>query len=383
VPERIVVSGVGPAGPEARERLEPSSAIAAGARLLARWGNTWPSARHLEIGGDLSRLFEAMDGVDGQVGVLASGDPGFFGIVRALGERYGRSMLEVHPAPSSVSLAFARLGLSWDDAVVISAHGRELDVQALRRAPKAAVLTGPECGPEMVGEALAGLDRQVAVAARIGEPDERTEEVDLEGLITKGPWPEPNVVVVWRRGSEFGAKGRAWAASEERFAHRAGMITKSEVRAVALARLGPGPGVVMWDVGAGSGSVAIEAALLGSDVWAVERPPAEELRANAPGAPGVRVVEGEAPGILAGLPDPEAVFVGGGGVVVVGACARRKPDRIVVTLASVDRVAPARDALLGYEVEVTLLQAWRGADLGGGLRLAPQNPVFLVTGEIR
>src|SRR5205823_6499161 len=119
------------------------------------------------------------------------------------------------------------------------------------------------------------------------------------------PWPEPNVVAVWRPGAEYGAKGRRWGASEERFFHRAGMVTKSEVRAVALARLGPGPGTVVWDVGAGSGSVGIEAAALGADVWAIERPPAIELRANAEGVPGVCVVEGSAPDALAGLPDPD------------------------------------------------------------------------------
>lgn len=373
MPERIVVT----AAPEAG----PAELVAGGRRQLERWGHLFPNSRQVEIGGDLATLFESIDAAHGRVVVLASGDPGFFGIVRCLGQRYGRSVLEVHPAPSSVSLAFARAGLSWDDAVVLSAHGRPLDVGALRRATKAAVLTGPECPPEAVGAALEGFDRVCMVGARLGGPDEMVAEVDPVGLVAKGPWPEPNVVVVWRPGCEYGVKGRRWGAAEASFVHRGGMITKSEVRAVALARLGPGPGTVVWDVGAGSGSVAVEAAALGADVWAVERPPATELRANATGVAGLWVVEGEAPGVLSDLPGPDAVFVGGGGPSVVAACAARGPARLVAALAAVDRVRPSAEAMDGYRVEVSMLQAWRGADLVGGLRLAPVNPVFLVCGE--
>ena len=370
-------------GDDARPDLVAGAGvIAGGVAALARHAPA--SARRIEIGGDLVPFLEALAAQDGDVVVVASGDPGFFGIVRALGERFGRDRITVHPAPSSVSLAFARLGMPWDDAVVLSAHGRPLDTGALRRAAKAAVLTGPGCPPEAVGAALQGLDRRAAVAARLGSPEESVDEVDPAGLEAKGPWPEPNVVVVWRPGCEYGPKQARWAASEGRFAHRDGMITKSEVRAIALARLGAGPGVVVWDIGAGSGSVAVEAAGLGADVWAVERPPATELEANAGAVPGVAVVVGEAPAALDRLPLPHAAFVGGGGPAVVAAVAARRPARLVVALAALDRVAPVRDLLTGdgYFVDVTLLQAWRGADLAGASRLVPQNPVFLVCGHL-
>lgn len=168
------------------------------------------------------------------------------------------------------------------------------------------------------------------------------------------------------------------------------MITKFEVRALALARLGPRPGDLVWDVGAGSGSVAVECARLGAAVTAVERTPdgVGRVRANA-AAHGVdvRVVHGAAPAVLAGLDEvPDAVFVGGGGrelPSIVAECARRARRSVVVALAALDRVPAAREALLGagLDCDGVLLQSSRLAPLPGDVtRLAATNPVFLLWG---
>jgi precorrin-6Y C5,15-methyltransferase (decarboxylating) len=168
------------------------------------------------------------------------------------------------------------------------------------------------------------------------------------------------------------------------------MITKAEVRALALARLGPRLGELVWDVGAGSGSVAVECARFGAAVVAVEKSAdgARRVRANA-AAHGVdvRVVHGAAPGALAGLADdPDAVFVGGGGADlpdVVAVCARRARRTVVVALAALDRVPAARAALTaaGLDVDGVLLQSSRLAPLPGDVtRLAAANPVFLLWG---
>jgi precorrin-6Y C5,15-methyltransferase (decarboxylating) len=219
-------------------------------------------------------------------------------------------------------------------------------------------------------------------------------------------WADPHVVLVL--GEPPGACGvqvpgsRAdnqpaaapaggWALPEDRYTYRDGMITKSEVRALALARLRPRLGQLIWDVGAGSGSVGIECGLLGAAVVTIDADPVacEQIRRNA-GRHGVdvRVVHGIAPGALHGLPVPDAVFVGGGGPQVVAAVSGRPgelgPDRIVVALAAVDRVQPCVEALRhnGFEVEGVQLSASRMVDLpGGSLRLAATNPVFLLTGE--
>ena len=181
-----------------------------------------------------------------------------------------------------------------------------------------------------------------------------------------------------------GIGDEGWALGEEAFEHRDSMVTKPEVRALALARLGPRPGILVWDVGAGSGSVAVECARFGAAVIAVERDPAQCARvaANAKRHRAeVRVVAGAAPEALDGLPDADAVFVGGGGLAVVAAVAARRPARIVLALAAVQRAGQAAELLgeAGYQVDGTLLQASRLAPLPDGThRLAAANPVFLL-----
>ena len=170
-------------------------------------------------------------------------------------------------------------------------------------------------------------------------------------------------------------------------AHRDGMVTKSEVRALALARLAPRIGTLVWDVGAGSGSVAVECARFGAAVIAVERDPRQHtrIRANARRhAVDVEVVAGEAPAALTDLPDADAVFVGGGGPLVVTAVAERGPARVVAAIAALERVGPTCEALAaaGYAVAGAQLQASRLTSLPGGAhRLAATNPVTLVWGE--
>ncbi len=188
----------------------------------------------------------------------------------------------------------------------------------------------------------------------------------------------------WLAGGHGAPAG--WALAEEEFDSRDAVMTKAEVRALALARLGPGPGMLVWDVGAGSGSVGIECARFGAAVIAVERDAVrcERIRANASRhGTDVRIVPGEAPAALQNLPDPDVVFVGGGGTTVIEAATARRPARIVVALAAVERAGPAREALAaaGYATGGALVQAARLAPLPGDVhRLAATNPVFLVWG---
>ena len=394
--------------------------------------------------GPLRPALDALAAHDGDAVVLASGDPGFFGIVRALRER-GLDCA-VLPATSSVALAFARAGLPWDDAVVVSAHGRELRaaVNVCRAYPKVAVLTGPGQGPAEIGAALAGWPRRLLVAEDLGGPGERLTEC-TPAAASQRTWADPNVVLslgpgphrqphrpssrsprspsdtsairdgpnlpahaprsvswppaggpvrdhglgsaqqphdheeggrpsglrglvnhtgpsgpgssapgpgwCWPLGSGIGDEG--WALGEEAFEHRDSMVTKPEVRALALARLSPGPGLLVWDVGAGSGSVAVECARFGAAVIAVERDPAQCARVTANAwrhRAEVRVVGSAAPEALEDLPDPDAVFVGGGGLAVISAVAARRPARVVVALAAVQRAGPAHGGARGRRV---------------------------------
>ena len=372
--------------PRAVAAVEGADLVVAGRRHLdALCG---PRRRTLAIEGDVVAVVAAVADEPGDVCVLASGDPGFFGIVRPLAARFGRAQLDVHPAPSSVALAFGRLGLPWDDAAVVSAHGRQLHDAAriVTREPKVAVLVSPDNPPQLLGEALLALEAQhehAAVCSRLGLADEVVQEVDLPTLAA-GEWDPLSVVVLWSGSGVAEAKSLAWGLPESSYEHRAGMVTKAEVRAVAISKLGlPGRGV-LWDVGAGSGSVAIECASLapGLEVHAVERSPADvgriEVNAAAHGV-AVSTTTGTAPAALATLPDPDRAFVGGGGPAVLEAVLDRlRPGgRVVAAFAALDRAAAA-EARLGSLVQLSVARGERLPD--GGLRLAAQNPVFLVWG---
>lgn len=193
---------------------------------------------------------------------------------------------------------------------------------------------------------------------------------------------------------------RALGLPDEAFAQKRpirGLITKSEVRAVSLYKLGLRRSSIVWDVGAGSGSVALEAAVIASDgkVYAVERDAEclEMLRYNIVrlGPANVAAIEGEAPHALDALPAPDCVFVGGSGgrladILKCAAERLREHGRIVVNLAAIERVSQAQICLesLGFEVELTMISASRGRPLpDGAMRLAAENPVFIVAAHRR
>ncbi|HEX7277726.1 MAG TPA: precorrin-6y C5,15-methyltransferase (decarboxylating) subunit CbiE [Acidimicrobiales bacterium] len=377
-----------PVGDAATAALASAALVAGGRDQLAAVADLLaPHTRTVVVGAGLGALDEvAAD--PGPAVVLASGDPGFFGIARALAARIGADRLVVHPAPSSVALAFARLGLPWDGAVVRSCHtgGAARVAAEVARAAVAAVLTGPDAPPEAVGAALLALGahhRLVVVATRLGEPGEQvTRCTDLADLAA-GTFDHRSVVIVAHpAAAKTPALGGRPVAD---FAHRASMITKPEVRSVVLGKLDLPDRGVLWDVGAGSGSVAVEAALAapGLRVIAVERnhDDAERVLANAAALGAlVDVAEGAAPAALADLPAPDRVFVGGGGLDVLDACFRalRPGGRLVATFAAVDR-AVAAHRLLGHLVQVGVDRAEVLPD--GGVRFAADNPVFVAWGD--
>ncbi|MER5434796.1 precorrin-6y C5,15-methyltransferase (decarboxylating) subunit CbiE [Streptomyces sp. NPDC002588] len=399
----ITVFGTGTGAPPGPDELAGAELVVGGRRHLD--AVRLPDAAERIVLGPLAPALDAVaeyDAKDRAVAVLASGDPGFFGIVRVLAERFGPERLDVRPGVPSVAAAFARIGLTWDDAVVVSAHGRaaRTAVNVCRAHPKVAVLTGPGAGPAELGAALAGSGRVLVVASALGDPArERVERVSPAEAARRDWGTAVSVVLCLDEARALGpvrtlagggGRPAGWALAEDEFAHRDSMITKFEVRALALARLGPRPGDLVWDVGSGSGSVAVECARLGSAVSAVEKSPdgVARIRANARAhGVDVQVVHGTAPGVLAELDDPDAVFVGGGGrelAGVVGECARRARRTVVVAMAALDRVPAARAALsdAGFAVEGVLLQSSRLAPLPGDVtRLAATNPVFLLWGN--
>ncbi|MBB5955618.1 precorrin-6Y C5,15-methyltransferase (decarboxylating) [Saccharothrix tamanrassetensis] len=272
----------------------------------------------------------------------------------------------------------AQAGRSWESvtAVDASVHGLRHALNVCRARPAVAV-AGAD--PAELARGLAGWRRTLTVADESG-----LSTVDPADAVVRR-WVSPGFVLCVADGGRTADGGRVpavdgWALPDDDFAHRDGMVATAEVRALALSRLAPRPGVLVWDVGAGPGSIGVECARLGAAVVAVEQDPVQCVRiiANA-SAHGVDVRVVESPlGEASDLPRPDAVFVGGGGPDVVRQCARVGAARIVVATPDLERVVPARDALLeaAYEVEGSQLSAAR---LTGGTLLAV-NPVTVLWG---
>lgn len=346
--------------------------------------------------GGRARLVENLRGHDGPAVVLASGDPGFFGIVRAL--RAGGLTPRVVPAPSLVQRAFGAIGRPWDDAAILRADAQNLRavINVCRARPAVAILTGPGAGPREIGAGLHGWPRTLVVVEDAGSPAERLSTVDAEevgwrdwrrtDLVLCLREPETTPSTCWYAGGEPTPPAGGWALPETAFHHREGLLPGREVRAVVLSQLAPRPGTLVWDIGAGSGSIAVECARMGAAVLAVERHPGQCVRLIANIAAhnvDVCVVEDSAPGVFGMLPEPDAIFVGGGGPQVVAACTDTGASRIVVALTGLDGFAASRDALVagGYAVDGCQLAVSRLVQPEGGpSRLIGTGPVLLLTG---
>ncbi len=400
-------------GADALAELAAATLVVGGARHLAAVPVP-EGARTIRVGA-LEPALDALSRHDGNAVVVASGDPGFFGIVRRL-RAGGLEVARVIPAISSVAAAFAAVRLDWDDAAVVSAHGGASgSTRTLRRSvnaclahPKVAVLTGPRATPRDLAKALlaAGLkagDRVVWIAERLGTDEERVLSYDLAEAAESAA-EDPNIVLFlapiavresagWLAGARAGGvtagDSSLWPLADDEFEHRDGQITKLETRTLVVSLLGPKFGHLIWDLGAGSGSVGIECARRGAAVLAVERDAesCERIRRNSAkhGGTGLYICAGDAADHAARLPDPDAVFIGGGGMDVLRTVLDRRPPRLVATFASLERASSVLPHLAGhgYKADGILQQASRFTPLPDGThRLAAQNPVFIVWGEL-
>lgn len=400
IPVQVVGVGAGPADLSAAQAqvIAQAQVLAGGTRLLEMFGAH--QAPRLTLAYNLdSWLGEVAAAAQAQrVVVLASGDPGFYGVAAKVVAHLGADNVVIHPGLTTVQTAFARLKEPWQDARVVSLHGRDQGSgedalwPALAQAKRVAVYTDPAHTPDALARLLRARGQEhwrLAVLEDLGADNERVGEYSLDeaaGLrfsplnlvvLKRLAWPEP-----LRLG-----------LPEEAYAHEAGLITKAEARVLALAKLELAPGQTLWDLGAGSGSLGIEATLLvpGGRVVAVERVPerAAQIEANRArfGAASLEVVAAELPGALASLPDPDRVFVGGGGPalgeIIAKAC-RRLPSGgvLVAALVLLGSLEAARGALAtaGLETEITQVQISRDAPLGADLYLKALNPVYLVKG---
>lgn len=409
-PPPLHVAGLSPgslaASDVVRGLVAQARVLAGGRRLLAAFpdfaGERVPVAGPLDA--VLDRLARARDQGE-PVLVLADGDPLFFGLGARLLERFGPQALVFHPAPTAVQVAAARLGLPHAEVPAVSLHGRQDPgplLAALSWPGRAFVYTDPAHTPAAIGRMLADLDPgafALTVLEDLDTPEERIRRLSPAQAAGLEFSPLNLVLAEWlgrpdRLSGPPPFPPLALGLPDRAFAAEKGLITKGPVRAAGLAALGLLPGSVVWDVGAGCGSVAVEAAALArrGRVFALERHPGrlEMIRENVRrfGAWHVAVVPGEAPGAWAGLPAPDRVFVGGGlgrspGVAAAAFEALRPGGVLVAHCVLLGSLEAARRTLAdqGAEVSVTMIQACQSGPLAGDLRLQAQNPVFIVRAE--
>jgi precorrin-6Y C5,15-methyltransferase (decarboxylating) len=335
--------------------------------------------------------------------LVSSGDPLFYGVARYLCDRLGKDQFEVVPHVSSMQLAFARIKESWEDAYLTSLSGRPLEsvIDRIRTAEKVGLFSSDEYPPSRVARELVdrGIDYfRAFVCENLGSPDERVTQAELADLATLDFNPL-NVLILIRKPNRPDRASRAsrhrlFGNPDDAFAQtlpKRGLVTQAEVRAMALAQLDIRAGSTVWDIGAGSGSVAIEAAQLASEgrVYAIEPEPSDfallQANSEAFGVPNVYPVLGRAPEILATLPEPDAIFVGGTGrqvdQVLTAAYARLcQGGSMAVHVATIEGLSAAYQTLkvLSGRVSVWNVTISRGIEQMDRLRFEAINPTFLL-----
>ncbi|MGQ4646336.1 precorrin-6y C5,15-methyltransferase (decarboxylating) subunit CbiE [Lyngbya aestuarii] len=405
----IGLEGSGGLTATARQMVEGASLLVGSDRHLSYFPNHQSPRLVL---GDFQQVVEAisqqLDNLEENqyVVVLVSGDPLFFGLGRLLLQQLPQEQLTFHPHLSSVQLAFSRIKVPWQNAGVISAHGRSLEqlTQALQQGvEQVAVLTDGTNTPQAIARLLLSLDLASSyefwVGENLGGDDEQVRSFAVNAVLGQTFAPL-NLVVLLRQSNLaeqhldldslplLGLPDRTFAS----FSDRPGLMTKREVRILVLGELALQPGQIIWDIGAGTGSVAIEIARLSqnSQIYAIEKTAIGsvliEQNCRRFQVKNVSSIHGSAPKMLSELPTPDRIFIGGSGGKlnsILDSCQERlaKDGVIVLALATLEHLNQVLSWLNSHNWHYRLLQVQlsRSVPVGELTRLSPLNPVTIVT----
>ena len=379
--------------------IEEADILIGGKRLLGYFEHC--SAQKKTIDKNITDLIDFIkDRTASQsIVVLASGDPLFFGIGARLVTALGGENVVVYPNISSVAAAFARIKEPWSNVRVVSLHGRNNESALLRALEKenvVAVLTDPKNSPARLAHRLIEEDFinfKMCVLESLGTTEERFNWYSLDRT-AEMVFAEPNLVIL-KRSSEDPIRIKAFhlGMPDSYYHHQQGLITKSEIRAITLSKLRLLKDHVLWDLGAGSGSISIEASLLIplGKVFAIEKKPERiqqiEINKCRFGTQNLEIVHAVLPEGLEGLPRPDRIFIGGGGRdlenIINAAAAFLKPNGlIVVNTVLMQNLQTAAEALraLDFKTSEIQVQVSRSREMPWGDRLEAQNPVWIISG---
>ena len=346
--------------------------------------------------GDLSIMLDSLKTLEKMVVVLSSGDPNFFGIARFMLRNLPKERIEIFPNVTSVQYAFAQIKEPWDDAIFVSVHGRGLKsaIDKIIAADKVAVLTDDVNTPSALAKELIkrGVEGyEVYLCEDLGLPTEKITRTDVKGLVGM-PASPLNILIMIKAWEPTLENFPILGISDEEYHTAKKLITKQEIRAVTLAKLKLQNDLVVWDIGAGSGSVSIETGNLipNGKVFALEKNPQylsflrENLKKFA--AKNVILVEAYAPEGLDDLPDPDRVFIGGSGGMledIIEAVDRRlKPEGVIVLNAvTLDTLTKSVEFLEdhGYTVEVVCINVAKTRGLTEYKMFEAHNPVYIIS----
>lgn len=335
----------------------------------------------------------------GDVAVLASGDPLFFGIGRRLIEDFGQERVKIYPAASAIQHAFARFGLPWEKAAFVSLHGRSHEncLGMLLAHPFTAVLTDNVNRPEIISEELLQFlgDNASRYSVHVGENLGMKNERCVSGSLWKiagETFGGLCCLLLVRQPQTAENAGSGFGLSEGVIVHSRGLITKNEVRAAALHALAIPANSIMWDVGAGSGSVGLEAARMQRDilVYAVEKHQEQQhnilQNIRKYDVLNLKIIKGEAPERLSGLPRPHRIFIGGSGgnlQEIVRHCVQcLLPGGRIVVAAVLERTLEEAPELLyrhGLSVEMSRIAVQRTSYPDGAQKAF--NPITIIVGD--
>ena len=404
--EKVYIVGIGDDGVEGMtaqaRRLVESADVLVGPPSC---GPLLPDAvrPRLHPAGNLEELVERIEaGGAKRIVVLASGDPLFYGTARYVCSKLGKDRFEVVPHVSSMQLAFARVKESWEEAFLANLSGQSIErvVDRVRGSDTVGLFTSEQWPPAAVARALLdeGVDQfQAYVCENLGSPDERVTQGSLAD-IAKDSFGPLNVMILVRKARAAAKPGQAgtrlFGNPDECFLQsrpKRGLLTPAEVRSMALAEMSLTPTSVVWDVGAGSGSVGLEAARIAPQgtVHAIEMDPDDHqlIRENARlfGVANLNPVLGRAPEAWESLPDPDAIYVGGSGreaaMLVERAWERLKHGgRLVTACNSIENLAAVHALLRSRSSDAAywMVNVARGVEQLDRIRFEAINPTFLI-----